>query len=301
MALENILAILFDFDFTLSAEYMQDALFRKYNVDSKAFWEEKRQLVEKAKQRGINYDDECAYLNLMLRYVREGQFPKLSNTELRELGKDIKLYDGLPDFLPRLQEKITKDPHYAPYNICLEFYVISSGLKEMVLGSPVGPYLTGVFGSEFMEDDTGVIAEIARTIGFVKKTEFIFHINKGANVNPDINVNGRLPHELRRVPFENMIYIGDGANDVPCFAMLSDRGGKSVAVYNPDPKSAAFQQAYELQKDKRLFTFAPADYREGCHTSLVIEHMLRDIIQENIEEQEEEIRRRGSAGPKHLA
>lgn len=300
MALENILAVIFDFDLTLSAEYMQAALFRKYHVEGKAFWQEKDQAIAAAKEKSINLDDECAYLNLMLRYVRKGHFPKLSNAELRELGKEVQLHAGLPEFLPRLKEQITADPAYAPYNVQLEFYVISSGLKEMVLGSALGPCLTGVFGAEFLEDGQGTIAEIARVIGHAKKPEFIHLINKGGNVNPDIDLNGMLPRDLRRVPFENMLYIGDGANDVPCFETLNKRGGKSFAVYNPASEEA-FRQAYALQRDSRVLAFGPADYQKGSHTARVIERMLREMMQEQIESREEEIRKRASPGPKHIA
>ena len=300
MALENILAVLFDFDLTLSAEYMQAALFRKYKIEGKAFWQEKDQMVAAAKKDGVNLDDECAYLNLMLRYVRKSDFPKLSNAELRELGKEVQLHAGLPEFLPRLKEQITADPAYAPYNVQLEFYVISSGLKEMVIGSALGPYLTGVFGAEFLEDEHGTIAEIARVIGHAKKPEFIHLINKGGNVNPDIDLNGMLPRDLRRVPFENMLYIGDGASDVPSFETLNKRGGKSLAVYNPASEEA-FRQAYALQRDSRVLVFGPADYTEGSHTSRVIERVLREMVEEKIELQEEEIRRRASPGPKHIA
>ncbi len=292
---QKIIALIYDFDSTLSPECMQEALFHKYNVKGSEFWEEKRKLVREAEQKGINYDTECAYMNLILRYVRKGIFPELSNQELRELGKEIVLYPGLPEFLPLISSRVREK--YKLQGTTLEHYVISTGLTEMVKGSAVGSELDGVFASEYNTDEKGIICEIARAVGHTKKTEFLHLINKGGNKDSSIDVNGALSRELRRIPFENMIYIGDGPTDVPCFATLNHRGGISIGVYNPSSEDA-FQKAYQLREQHRVFSFGEADYREGSHTFKTIWKAVTGIAERIIQEEDAAQRKERREGPR---
>ncbi len=292
---QNIIAVIYDFDSTLSPECMQEALFSKYNVNGSEFWEEKRELIRDAEKKGINYDTECAYMNLILRYVRKGTFPNLSNQELRELGKEVVLYPGLPQFLPRIKSKVKEK--YKPQGTTLEHYVISTGLTEMVKGSAIGSELDGVFASEYNVDEKGVVCEIARAVGHTKKTEFLHLINKGGNKDPSIDVNGLLPRELRRIPFENMIYIGDGPTDVPCFATLNHRKGVSIGVYNPNSEEA-FQKAYQLREQNRVFSFGEADYQIGSHTFRTIVQAVTGIAERIILEEDAAQRKGRKEGPR---
>ena len=293
----NIISLLYDFDFTLSPHYMQEPLFRKYGVEGKRFWGEKEALTTDMNQKGINLDDECAYMNLILRYVRKGTFSDLSNRKLRELGQEITFFPGLPEFFPRINEMVQQHRQYQAHNLTVEHYVISTGLKEMIAGSAIGSSITDVFASEYSEED-GVISEIARTVGYLKKTQFIYTINKGANKDRSIDINGVLPRELRRVPFENMIYIGDGPTDVPCFAMLNKHQGHCFAVYNPDSESA-FEKAYVLRQQGRVFDFAPADYRHGSHLSRTVEFTVKKIAEQIIQSRDELVQKNSSAAPRH--
>ena len=199
------------------------------------------------------------------------------------------LYSGLPDFFKRINTKIQEDNLFKKYDISLEHYIISTGMKTTILGSALGKEVNDIFASEFYEEE-GVINGIARSIGYSKKTEFLHLINKGGNTNPKIDVNSYLPKEYRRVPFEQMIYVGDGPTDVPCFAILNHRGGKSIAVYNQDSEKA-FKQTYQLQSEGRVFTFAPADYREGSHLSLVLEQVVKEMAQKIVDTTERELKR----------
>src|SRR3989338_1281518 len=149
----NIIALLYDFDFTLSPHYMQEPLFRKYGVEGKRFWSEKEALTTDMNQKGINLDDECAYMNLILRYVRKGTFSDLSNRKLRELGQEITFFPGLPEFFPRINEMVQQHRQYQAHNLTVEHYVISTGLKEMIAGSTIGSSITDVFASEYTEEN----------------------------------------------------------------------------------------------------------------------------------------------------
>jgi len=271
---QNVLALIYDFDQTLSPYFMQRALFEHYQVDEREFWEDNEKGIAEAKAVGVNLENEFAYMNNVLRYVERGKFPGLSNALLRELGKNIDFYPGLPEFLPDLKAEIESDPLYRQDGITLEHYVISTGFGETVRGSRVGPHLTEIFGSEYLEQN-GVIHSIARAIGFTKKTQYLHMINKGVNVNPHIEVNAVVPREERRIPFRNMIYVGDGFTDIPCFATLNDRNGTSMCVYDPSsPKAIA--QAQQLLQDKRVVSKSPADYRPGSDFYLKVSWLLRE-------------------------
>ncbi len=290
MAVEqNIIALMYDCDLTLTPVYMQEVLFHHFNVDGGEFWRRKDEWQKAIEERGVHFDDECAYMNWMLRYVREGKFAGLSNGMLRELGKNLPLYEGLPDFFGRMNG-VVEEERFAREGISVEHYVISTGMRETILGSDLGKYLKGVFASEFYEED-GVIAGIARTIGYAKKTEFIHLISKGGNEDSRINVNSKVDAQDRRVPFRQMIYVGDGPTDVPCFATLKKLKGRGVAVYNPTQEKA-FRDCYQLQEEGRVSLFCPADYRGGSHISNVLEHLVCEIA-EKIVERNQKKRKRG--------
>lgn len=286
MVLQNVIAMMYDCDMTLTPVYMQDVLFEYFKVDGNEFWQRKEEWQTRVRAQGIYIDDECAYMNMMLQYVREGKFRGLSNALLEDLGRNLPVYSGLPDFFKRINTTIQEDNLFKKYDISLEHYIISTGMKTTIFGSVLGKEVNDIFASEFYEEEKA-ISGIGRAIGYAKKTEFLHLINKGGNVDRRIDVNSFLPREFRRVPFEQMVYVGDGPTDVSCFATLNHRGGKSIAVYNPLLEKA-FAQAYQLQEEKRVFTFAPADYREGSHLSLVLEKIVNEMAQRVIDKTERE-------------
>ena len=289
MAVEqNIIAMMYDCDLTLTPVYMQEVLFKHFNVDGGEFWARKDEWQQKVRAQGVNIDDECAYMSMMIRYVREGKFAGLSNFLLRELGKNLPFYEGVPEFFGRMKDVVVEKEEYRRCDIQVEHYIISTGMKETILGSGIGGKVDGIFASEFYEEmvvdpdspecviGEPRIAGIARTIGYAKKTEYIHLINKGGNKDSRIDVNSKVDACDRRVPFTQMIYVGDGPTDVPCFATLNHKGGKSIAVYHPTQEKA-FKQTYQLQDEGRVFAFGPADYRKGSHISNVLEHTVREM------------------------
>jgi hypothetical protein len=296
-AIQSIIVIAYDCDHTLIPEYMQNGLLRKNGIEPENFWKESNQLKKDQKELGINLDFENAYLNLLLQYSHSGKLEEISNKKLREEGKNLQTFQGLPDFFERIKTNIENKPECKEHGIKIEQYIISTGLKEMILGSSLynPKYIEDVFASEFLEVN-GKISQIARAVGHMKKTEFLYLLNKGGNKNPSIDINGRMPNEARRIPFENMIYVGDGPTDVPCFATLSDEGGKSVAVYNPDSDSA-FKKAILLQKQRRVFTFGPADYRENTDISRKLFYLVNERAQEIIKNRQDDLMSKISDAP----
>jgi hypothetical protein len=230
----------------------------------------------------------------ILTYVREGIFSSLNNSILRELGKELKFYPGMPELLRQLKNRVASDPNLAKHDITLEHYIVSTGLRQTILGSAVADEVEDVFACEFLEVtalpgfltkpgaplapvEHGVIFGVAYAIDNTTKTRAVFEINKGVNKYPEyISVNDRMDSDRRRVPIDHMIYVADGPSDVPVFSILRQYGGKTLGVYNPaSPRE--FAQVLDLQENGRVDAFGPADYRPGTHVTRCLEEWVDQI------------------------
>ena len=193
----TLIACIWDFDKTLIPNYMQTTLFKAFDIDSRKFWEEVNALPQCYKQQGIGVTEDLLYLNHLLTYVKAGLLPGLNNQKLRELGAEIPLFEGLPEFFQTLKNIVLQDEIFSKYGIKLEHYIISCGLAEMIRGSKIAPYVDGIFGCEFIENpmlpgfltqenipipnDAKEIAQLGRIIDNTTKTRYLFEINKGSN------------------------------------------------------------------------------------------------------------------------
>ena len=324
---QNIIAMVWDCDKTLISSYMQDPLFRYYDVDGKKFWAEVNALKARYAEQGISVNSDTSYLNHILTYVKAGLFKGLNNARLREFGKELVFYPGLPDFFGEIKKLIADDPQYKAFDIRLEHYVVSTGFAETIRGSSIAPYVDGIFGCEFIEDvlqpgfleggDTAglkstaaaaelglaacpEISQVACALDNTSKTRYLFEINKGSNKYPDtIDVNSTIARESRRVPFENMVYIADGPSDVPAFSILNYNGGSTFAVY-PKGDVKAFKQVDALRRDNRVQMFGEADYRKGEQSWLWLTEKARAIADQIVERKKAAIRNNVSAPPSHL-
>ena len=197
---QNIIAVIWDFDRTLSPHYMQRPLFEAFGVDEYAFWREVQQLPRFYKARGISVNPDTCYLGHLLTYVAEGRMPGLTNTRLRELGERIQFYPGIPEVFGKLKS-VLDVPEFRSWDLQLEHYVVSTGLKEMIAGSSIAPYLSDIWACEFIETparpgfgadeapEPGPISQIAGFLDNTTKTRAIFEINKGVNKHPEVSVN----------------------------------------------------------------------------------------------------------------
>jgi len=309
---QNVLAVVWDFDKTLISHYMQEPLFQEYGVDAKTFWNEVNSLPARYWQRGIPVNAETIYLNHLLAYVRVGRFPGLNNAKLRELGRQLRFFPGIPELFEATRNLVAAEP-YRSFDLKVEHYIVSTGLAEVIRGSLVAPHVDGVWGCELLESTfipgpaglvetphPGVVTEIAATIDNTTKTRAIFEINKGVNKHPEISVNQRMPEDERRVPVSHMTYIADGPSDVPAFSVVKKGGGRTLAVYRSQDE-ASFNQARHLQDDQRVDHFAEADYRAGSNASMWILSTLREQADRIVERQRRALSEGQHSVPKHLS
>lgn len=312
---QNVIAMIWDFDKTLIPGNMQGPLFRHYDIDEADFWQEVDGLEEFYASHGSNLiQRDHLYLNHILTYVREGRMPGLSNALLRELGAEIEFHTGMPDFLELVRKTIEADPRFAEHQITVEHYVVSTGLRQMILGSAIANQIEYVWGCEYTElvappgyatiqdqlfSPQGEIRQLIYTIDNTSKTRALFEVNKGTNTNPSIDVNAKIAHVDRRVPFQNMIYVADGPSDVPVFSIVEANGGRTYAVYRPG-SHGEFDQAARLLEQARVDAFGEADYSEGSHTAMWLTHAADTIANRIVRDREETLNERMGLPPRHV-
>lgn len=244
-----VLAMVFDFDDTLAPD-STTKLLALAGIDTDRFWNvDAKRLVAKG------YDSPHAYLRLLLDEIGPGRrLGTLKEADLRALGAtlDDAFYPGLPDIFDHLRASV------AQYrDISVEFYITSGGLQQVIEGSAiVGKYFSGVYGCLLGEAEDGVLRYIKRCVTFTEKTRFLFEINKGlvasdTLANPFL-VNKDLPQEDRRVPFKNIIYVGDGLTDIPCFSLVKLMGGVPFGVFQPGEESSAKKAFLEFLRPARV-------------------------------------------------
>jgi len=255
-----VIAIMYDFDKTLCTKDMQEYSFiPQLGVSADEFWGD----VEKFK-RSENMDPILAYLYMMLRKASDMKVP-LTRENFVSFGHDIRFYPGVEEWFERINE-------YGRRNgVIIEHYVISSGIKEIIEGTSINKYFKKVYACEFLYDETGNAVWPKLAVNYTNKTQYLFRINKGLlDVYDDKKLNAYIRNEDRRVPFRNMIYIGDGLTDVPCMKLVKLNGGQSIAVFKKREREAASQ----LLAEERVDFITEADYSQGGE----LDNIVRTVI-----------------------
>lgn len=262
-----IVAIMYDFDKTLSPRDMQEyAFIPGIGMTGAEFWSKCNTIM-----RSNDMDSILAYMYYMVDRSKKHNL-KLSREEFRNQGKDVVLFDGVTEWFDR----ITK--YGEEQGVKIEHYVISSGLKEIIEGTPIANCFTKIYAAEFMYNEEGEAIWPAMAVNYTSKTQFVYRINKGVlDVTEHDDLNESVPDEKKRISFANMIYIGDGLSDVPCMKLVKSNGGHSVAVYQ-DKK----EQAVNLLKKGRVSYIAHTDYREGSKLDTTIKAIINQIKATNV-------------------
>jgi hypothetical protein len=293
---------------------MQTPLFNFFSVDEAKFWKEVNELPELYSSRGLTVSPDTIYLNHLLSYVKNGPMRGLTNRKLLELGSELEFYPGLPELFEDLM-KIAQNDEFASYDFKVEHYIISTGLSQMIKGSQIFSLVEDVFACEFIESPVPPnfmnqselslpldleISQVGMTVDNTIKTRFIFEINKGSNKNPSIDVNTSIPHQDRRVPIDQMVYVADGPSDVPVFAVVKQMGGKTYAVYDPSNEQE-FEQTCDLVETSRVHNNGPADYRAQSPTALWMKQKVQEIMRQMVKKRQNQLDARSSNPPKHLS
>lgn len=303
--MSNIIAVIWDCDKTLIDGYMQDPIFKHFNVDAKAFWDEnnKKQEALQKKYPNIRINSDTYYLNLFLQYIREGKFVGLNNELLREFGKQQRFYKNVPEFLSTLNNLFQDDSEYREYGIQVENYIVSTGFAEVIRGSTLNNAVKEIWGCELIESNINgndTLSDVVYTIDNTTKTRAIFEINKGSwDKALHIDVNSKITLETRRVPFENMIYIADGPSDIPAFSLIKEKGGTTFAIY-PKGDMKALRQVEQMRMDGRVDMYAEADYSADTTANLWIRNKISEIANRIRTRERSKLIDSVSSVPKHL-
>lgn len=267
MTKKPIVAIMYDFDKTLSTRDMQEYSFiPKLNMTEKEFWAETDAMAE-----GENMDKTLAYLRLMLKKAAE-KGVAVTRDKFVELGKDIEYFPGVEEWFSRIN-KFGKEK-----GVVVEHYVISSGLKEIIEGSSVYKNFKEVYACEFLYDHNGVAVWLKAAVNYTNKTQFLFRINKGVlELYKDGELNSYTEESNRRVPFRNMIYVGDGMTDVPCMKLVKLNGGQSIAVFKKWKK----ETAKKLIAENRVDYITEANYTDGSELDGIVKTAIEKISSED--------------------
>ena len=257
-------ALVYDFDETLSTTYMQDyLLIPKLGMKPETFW-------KKANAWSVenNADQVTGSMYYFTKVAHEKNIC-LSRQVLNECGKNIEYYAGVETWFDRINE------YGKILDLDVEHYIISSGYEEIIEGCSIRPYFKDVAGCAFAFDENGTPVWPARVVNYQAKIQYLSKINKGLKKLDDKAVNEYTPDEKRRIPYTRIIYLGDGLTDIPSMKMVKARFGNAIAVYKP--KSHRKRRAIQMLKDNRVDFALPADYREGKEIDLAVKTILNRI------------------------
>ena len=259
----TIVALLYDFDRTLCTQDMQNyAFIPSLGMAPGDFWAEANAFGRREHMDGI-----LAYMYTMIRKSRELGVP-LTRQSLNRCGRSISFFPGVTDWFDRLNR------YGALLGVEVEHYVISSGLREIIDGSAIAGAFKEIYASEFYYDGEGRPVWPKLAVNFTAKTQFVYRINKGVlDVADDRTLNDSMPDDSKRVPFTNMIYLGDGLSDVPCMKMMRAYGGQAIAVYQNSNRAGVEDL---LAKGRVDFIF-PADYSDGTALDATVKHIIQKM------------------------
>jgi len=261
MGKKPIIALMYDFDKTLCEKDMQEYSFiPSIGMSAPEFWGEANKISVK---NGM--DRILAYMYLMIKLAKKKDIP-ITKEAFNELGKDVVLLKGVKTWFRRISEIAKAE------GVIVEHYIISSGLAEIIEGTPIAKYFKKIYACEFHYNERGNADWAKLAINYTTKTQFIFRISKGVlDTIDDYTLNSYVPENDRRIPYRNMIYIGDGLTDVPCMTVVKDRGGESIAIYHQGEK----EKAYKLIKEKRVGYMAYADYSKDSELENIVKQIIR--------------------------
>lgn len=261
----DVIALVFDFDDTLAPDSTSGFL-EDIGVDIGHFWvDEVGPLLNEQ-----DWDPVPAYLYKMIELSRSGRHGAITRERLEDWGRRLPMHDGVPELFERLRAVLRQ----AHPQVQLEFYLISSGIGDVLRQTPIADAFTDIWASEFIYDQAGAINFPKRIVSFTDKTRYLFHIQKGifgpASRNKPFEVNRKVEREKLRVPFEQMIFVGDGYTDIPCFSLIRRSGGVAFGVWDPRHREKR-SRAWGFIEDGRVSNLNHARFGEDAELYQLLE------------------------------
>ena len=270
MRRKPIIGLIYDFDGTLSPGNMQEFGFiQAIGQTPEEFWSKSNGIAI-----GQDASDILAYMKLMVDEAQKNHI-KLTRANFRKYGADIKLYEGVRDWFQNINS------YGREHGVIIEHYINSSGLTEIIEGSPIAKEFKHVFAGSFLYNDKGVAEWPGIAVDFTAKTQYLFKIQKGIFSSRDaVKVNESLADESKRIPFTNMIYFGDGETDVPSMKLVTMFGGNAIAVFDPArPNKKSVAQ--KLLRQGRVNFITPASFTKDSRTFRLVCAIIDKIKADN--------------------
>lgn len=261
-----VVAICYDFDKTLSPDDMQaQGFIQKLGYEIGDFWKKSNGFAIKN-----DMDQNLAYMFTMK--TESAGKVLFTKTELAKFGSEVKLFPGVEDWFERIRK------YGEEKGVIVEHYIISSGLKEMIEGTSIAKKgaFKKIYATSFYCDENGVAVWPAQVVNYTNKTQFLFRITKGVLDVNNAAVNDFFSESDLRVPFRNMIYLGDSDTDIPCMKLVKTRGGYSIGVFNPETYDRT--KVYKMTRDNRIDYFVPADYSENTELDTLIKTIIDKTV-----------------------
>ncbi len=250
---QNIIAIVYDFDGTLTPQPMQEyTVLPKIGMSARRFWQEVDEEVVRE-----SADPMLTYMRLMVERIEQAR-QHLSPQDLCALAPRIDYFPGVDEWFGRINDYIGE---HSQGSVKVEHFIISAGLREILEGTRIRDHFSRIYASEYFFDHHGVATFPKVVINDTNKTQYLFRINKGREEISE-TINEYMPEAERRIPFANMLYIGDGLTDVPCMTVTKKNGGFAIAVHKPR-NNKTIGVCRKLLRADRVDYYAPADYRPG--------------------------------------
>ncbi len=262
MPKKPIVAICYDFDSTLATSDMQNFGFiPAMGMTPTEFWGKTTELSEKT-----GLERTLSYLYMMMRTAKEKGI-KMTREWMREMGKSVQFFPGVEEWFSRINSFGNE------LGIKVEHYLISSGNKEIVEGCSIAKEFRALYACEYLFDSVSKEPIWPKqVINYTQKTQYFYRISKGAyDLSDDVSVNAKTP--LHRIPYSNIVYIGDGMTDIPAMIIAKNNGGKSIAVYGKGKEG----KVQDLYRDGRVNYVCPADYREGKELDKVMHLIIQGV------------------------
>ena len=265
---QNTIAVVYDFDGTLSPQPMQEyTVLPSLGIDPKAFWKEVAKEAKDTDSEGM-----LVYMRLLLEKTEERK-THIGKDDLAKLAIGIKYFPGVESWFKRVNAFVKSE---SGNRIKIRHYIISAGMKEILEGVSIRRYFSNIFASEYHFNHHGVATFPKQLITDTSKTQFLFRINKGKERLSE-SINQHTPEHQRPIPFSNIIYIGDGLTDVPSMTVTKQLGGHAIAVHKKGSNKGV-RVCRELLSANRVDFIAPADYSEASVLETRMNLLLKSVI-----------------------